>query len=133
MESRINCLGRRDLKLAWVICAIGLGVRLFSGSGKAVAERLSETVTGEAQVYDGVTFGLTQNDARYRTVTRIRLEAVDACELRQKARHADVDWCGAVATAWLAARTLVKEVECRPTRVLSGEGTARSVTSMERT
>lgn len=81
MEPRINCLGRRDLKLAWVICAIGLGVSLFSGSGKAVAERLPEIVTGKAQIYDGVTFGL-QNDARYRTVTRIRLEAVDACEVR---------------------------------------------------
>lgn len=115
--------GRRDLKLAWVICAIGLGVSLFSGSGKAVAERLPEVVTGKAQVYDGVTFGLIQNDARYRTVTRIRLEAVDACEVRQKARLADVEWpCGAVAAAWLTSRTLTKEVECRPTRVLSGGG-----------
>lgn len=34
-----------------------------------------------------------------------------------------MDWpCGAVATAWLASRTLVKEVECRPTRILSGGG-----------
>jgi endonuclease YncB( thermonuclease family) len=34
-----------------------------------------------------------------------------------------VDWqCGAVATGWLASRTLLKEVECRPTRMLSGGG-----------
>ncbi len=71
---------------------------------------------------------------RHRTATWIRLEAVDACELRQKAQLGDVDWpCGAVATWWLASRTLLKEVECRPTRVLSGEGIARSATSMEGT
>ena len=123
MEPVINCLGRRDEKLARLICAVGFGVSLFSGAGKAVAERLPEMVTGKAQVYDGVTFDLIQNDARHRTVTRIRLEAVDACEVRQKARFAEVDWpCGAVAAAWLTSQTLTKEIECRPTRVLSGGG-----------
>lgn len=84
---------------------------------------MPETVRGKAQIYDGVTFDLIQDGARYRTATRIRLEAVDACEFRQKARLADVEWpCGAVATAWLASRTLIKEVECRPTRVIPGGG-----------
>ncbi|WP_415726719.1 hypothetical protein [Pseudaminobacter sp. NGMCC 1.201702] len=106
-----------------MIFAIGFAVSLFPGSGEATAQSLPETVTGKAQLYDGVTFDLMHDGGRYRAATRVRLEAVDACELRQKARHADVDWpCGAVATAWLASRTLVKEVECRPTRVLSGGG-----------
>lgn len=64
-----------------------------------------------------------QEGARYRTATWIRLEAVDSCEPRQKARLAGVDWpCGAVATAWLASRTLIKVVECRPTCVIRGGG-----------
>jgi endonuclease YncB( thermonuclease family) len=96
---------------------------LFSAAGEGAGQGLLESVTGKAQFYDGVTFDLMQDSGRYRTATRIRLEAVDACELRQKARLGDVDWpCGAVATGWFASRTLIKEVECRLTRVLSGGG-----------
>ncbi len=117
-------MGRRSaLSLRLIICAIGSALSLFSGYGEATAQGLPEAVIGKAQVYDGVTFDLMQDSGRYRTPTRIRLEAVDACELRQKARHANVDWpCGAVATAWLTSRTLVKDVQCRPTRLLSGGG-----------
>ncbi len=105
------------------ICAIGSPLSLFSGCGDATAQGLPEAVIGKAQVYDGVTFDLLQDTGRYRTLTRIRLETVDSCELRQKARHADVDWpCGAVATAWLTSRTLSEDVQCRPTRLLSGGG-----------
>jgi len=114
-------IGTRALRFRRVIYAIGLAVSLFSGGCQAAAQGLPETVRGKAQVYDGVTFDLMEDGRRYRTATRIRLEAVDACKLRQKARYTDVDWpCGAVATAWLTSRTLVKVVECRPTRVLLG-------------
>ena len=103
--------------------AIAIAFSLFSTAGGVAAQGLPETVIGKAQIYDGVTFDLIQDGGRYRTATRIRLEAVDSCELRQKARLGNVDWpCGAVATAWLASRTLVKEVECRPTRFIPGGG-----------
>lgn len=134
MGERTKRMERRGFQLRRMIYAIGFTMSLFSGCGKTAAQDLPETVTGKAQVYDGVAFDLLQDGGRYRTATRIRLEAVDACELRQKAPHADVDWpCGAVATAWLASRTLVEEIECRPTRVPPGWGIERSATLMERT
>ncbi|MCW8060569.1 thermonuclease family protein [Agrobacterium tumefaciens] len=89
----------------------------------ADAQGLPDMVSGQAQVYDGVTFDLVHSAARYRSTTRIRLESVDACEFRQKARLGEVDWpCGAVAAAWLVSQTLAKEVECRPTRVRRSGG-----------
>ncbi|MGP2494366.1 MULTISPECIES: hypothetical protein [Hyphomicrobiales] len=104
------------------IYAIGFALRLLA-AGVGVAHGLPETLTGKVQIYDGVTFDLIQDGGRYRMATRIRLEAVDSCELRQKARLGNVDWpCGAVGTAWLASRTLAKDVECRPTRVIRGGG-----------
>lgn len=53
---------------------------MFSGSGRAVTERLPDLVTGKTLVYDGVTFGLNQNVACHWAETRICLEAVDTCE-----------------------------------------------------
>lgn len=123
MNARAKYVGRRARHLSRAIYAIGFAVSLFSAAGEGAAQGFPESVTGKAQIYDGVTFDLMQDGGRYRTATRIRLEAVDACELRQKARLGDVDWpCGTVATAWLASRTLLKEVECLPTRVLLGGG-----------
>lgn len=87
MEPWVNCLGRRDLKLPWVIFAMGFAVSLFPGSDEAIAQSLPGTITGKAQVYDGVTLDLMQDGERFSTAARIRLEAVDACELRQKARQ----------------------------------------------
>lgn len=84
MEAWAKCIGRCPLQLRQVIFAIGFAVSLFPGSGEATAQSLPETVTGKAQVYDGVTFDSMQNGGRYRTATRARLEAVDACALRQK-------------------------------------------------
>lgn len=123
MESRTKCMERPALQLHRMVYVIGFGLSLLSWGGRGATQALPETVSGKAQVYDGVTFDLMQDSGRYRTWIRIRLEAVDACELRQKARYANVDWpCGAVATAWLVSRTLVKDVRCRPTRALSGGG-----------
>ncbi|GHD23855.1 hypothetical protein GCM10016234_39450 [Tianweitania populi] len=121
MKPRTNIIGRRALRLRLMIYTIEIAASLFLASGRGTAQGLPETVRGEAQIYDGVTFDVIQDGGRYRNGTRIRLEAVDSCELRQKARLANVDWpCGAVATAWLTSRTLVKQVECRPTRVVGG-------------
>lgn len=122
MGARSKCSGKRT-QLRRLFYAISFALSVFFGGYGAGAQGLPERVSGKAQVYDGVTFDLMQDGRRYRSVIRIRLEAVDACELRQKARHADIDWpCGAVATAWLASRALAKEIECRPTRILSGGG-----------
>lgn len=122
MGARSKCNGKRTL-LRRLSYTIGSALVVFSGGYGAGAQGLPEKVAGKAQVYDGVTFDLMQDGGRYRTATRIRLEAIDACELRQKARHADVDWpCGAVATAWLASRAMAKEIVCRPTRILPGGG-----------
>lgn len=121
MKARTRYGGRRVRQPRAVTYSIGFAVGLFLTAGGGAAQGLPDTVTGKAQVYDGVTFDLIHGGGRYRSVTRIRLEAVDSCELRQKARLGDVDWpCGAVATAWLASRTLGKELECRPTRVNAG-------------
>ncbi len=123
METCIESKTPRGLQLYRVIYALSLTVGLFSCGGGVASESLPEAIAGKAQVYDGVTFDLVQDGGRYRTAARIRLEAVDSCELRQKARLGTVDWpCGAVATAWLTSRTLVRKVECRPTRVLQGGG-----------
>lgn len=120
---KVRYVERRARGLGPATCAIGIALSLLSAAGGGAAQGLPETVVGKAQIYDGVTFDLIQDGGRYRTAIRIRLEAVDACELRQKARLGNVDWpCGAVATAWLASCTLVKEVECRPTRVIPGGG-----------
>ncbi|MEO4002105.1 thermonuclease family protein [Mesorhizobium sp. CAU 1732] len=92
-------------------------------TGAVWAQQLPETVTGFAQVYDGVTFDLIESGSRYRTVTRVRLESVEACEIRQKAKLAGFDWpCGVVAAAWLVSSTMSRPVECRPTRILKGGG-----------
>ena len=119
----INRRKAQSARMRGALCVICIVGSVFSGGSEAFGKGLPETISGKAQVYDGVTFDLIHNGERYRTATRIRLEGIDACELRQKAPHAEVDWpCGAVATAWLASHTLAKELECQPTRVLSGGG-----------
>lgn len=123
MKVSARYVQRRGRQLRPVIFAIGFTASLLLAAGPGAAQGLPEAVTGKAQIYDGVTFDVIQDGGRYRIATRIRLEAVESCELRQKARLGNVDWpCGAVATAWLASRTLVKEIECRPTRVIVGGG-----------
>lgn len=87
------------------------------------AQQLPDTVSGLAQIYDGGTFDLIESGSRYRAVTRIRLESIEACEIRQKAKLASIDWpCGVVSAAWLVSKTMSRLVECRPTRVLKGGG-----------
>lgn len=90
----------------------------------AIAEELPASIFGRAQVYDAHTFDLvpsTADQSRYRANTRIRLEGVEGCQLRQTAEIDGVRWpCGVVGASWLVSETIWAEVECRPTRVLSG-------------
>jgi len=96
---------------------------LAGGSAPEVERpaNMPDQITGKAQVYDGDTFDLIYEAplaGRYRQTSSIRLEAVDACESRQSATFEGIKWpCGAVATAWLVARTLNRQVECHPTRM----------------
>lgn len=134
MNARTKYVGRHARHLSRAICPIGFAVSLFSSAGEGAAQGLPESVTGKAQIYDGVTFDLMQDNGRYRTATRIRLVAVDACELRQKARFGDVDWpCG----QWQSGGSHLARCSRRSSagrRVCSqGEGIGRSATSMERT
>lgn len=100
-----------------------LAIALLVGCIEGAAQGLPETLTGRAEVFDGVTFDLVSKGGRYRTTTRIRPESVDACELRQKTALDGVKWpCGVVATAWLVSQTLARDIECRPTRSLKGGG-----------
>lgn len=110
--------GMRELALLpWLaVCLLVVGA-------DADAQGLPDALTGRVQVYDGVTFDLVQDGGRYRTLTRIRLESVNACQIRQKATLHGVDWpCGVVAAAWLVSQTLSRDIECRPTRSLRGGG-----------
>lgn len=100
-----------------------LTVSLLLGCADAEAQSLPATLTGMAQVYDGVSFDLIQSGGRYRMATRIHLESVASCQIRQKAALDGVDWpCGVVAAAWLVSQTLDPNVECHPTRGLRGGG-----------
>ena len=89
-----------------------------SGSEAKPAMEMPDVITGKAQVYDGDTFDLIYTAPiakRYRQHARIRLEDIDACESRQSASFNKIKWpCGAVATAWLVAKTMGKEVTCNP-------------------
>jgi len=82
---------------------------------------LPDLIIGKAQVVDGDTFDLIYEAplaGRYRQTSRIRLDAVDACESTQSAMYDEIRWpCGAVATAWLVAKTMGKEVSCQPSRI----------------
>ncbi|TCQ74740.1 endonuclease YncB(thermonuclease family) [Ochrobactrum sp. BH3] len=82
---------------------------------------MPDIISGKAQVYDGDTFDLVYQAPiakRYRQYARIRLDGVDACESRQSATFNKIKWpCGAVATAWLVAKTMGKEVTCYPSRI----------------
>lgn len=82
---------------------------------------LPDKITGKAQVIDGDTLDLIYEAplaGRYRQTSRIRLDAVDACESTQSAKYDGVRWpCGAVATAWLVARTIGREITCRPSSI----------------
>lgn len=110
--------GIRELALLpWLAACV------LVGGADAEAQGLPEALTGRVQVYDGVTFDLVQDGGRYRATTRIRLESVDACQIRQKATLDGVEWpCGVVAAAWLVSQTLARDVECCPTRSLRGGG-----------
>jgi len=83
-----------------------------------------DVFVGTAQVTSGKTFNLitpVSETWRKRIVRRIQLYGVDTCETRQTAKRNDQEWpCGAVATAWLVAKTLDREVICRPSIVRSG-------------
>mgnify|MGYP006948853879 CR=1 FL=1 len=134
MRVGISRLERRDLELCRMICTVVLALGFFNAENEGVAQGLPDTVTGKGQVYDGVTFDLMQDGGRYRTTTRIRLEAVDACELRRKARLGDVDWpCG----QWQSGGAHLARCSRRSSagrRVCSQEeGIGRNATSMERT
>lgn len=106
------------------VCRRGVAMLcLVHLAGSVWAQELPDTVSGLAQVYDGVTFDVVQGGSRYRAVTRIRVEAVEACEVRQKAKLDGIAWpCGAVSTSWLVSQTLARTSECRPTRLLKGGG-----------
>lgn len=97
---------------------------LVSLAVPAAAGDLPASIFGRAQVYDAFTFDLvvpTSSQRRYRISPRIRLEGVEGCQLRQTAELDGVRWpCGVVGAAWLVSQTIGQEVECRPTRVLSG-------------
>lgn len=97
---------------------------IVSLSVHASAGELPASIFGHAQVYDAFTFDLVppvSGQSRYRASTRIRLEGVEGCQLRQTAELDGVRWpCGVVGAAWLVSQTIGLEIECRPTRVLSG-------------
>lgn len=126
--SFVRVLAHNDNEIA--LSADGLGVvteimkTAYGGANTPAVERhanMPDQMTGKAQVYDGDTFDLIYEAplaGRYRQNSRIKLEAVDACESRQSATYDGIKWpCGAVATAWLVAKTMGKQVECRPTRM----------------
>jgi hypothetical protein len=54
MNARTNYAGRRARHLGRAINAMGL----FSSAGEGAAKALPESVSGYAQIYDGVTFDL---------------------------------------------------------------------------
>lgn len=85
------------------------------------AMEMPDVIAGKAQVYDGDTFDLIYTAPiakRYRQHAHIRLEDIDSCESRQSATFDKIKWpCGAVATAWLVAKTMGKEVNCHPSRI----------------